>query len=182
MTMKLNLLTKSIVGLSVVISAIALFPESSHAKAIFACDTTNMSTTVETGKGVVPIIEWQNSSFTASVTPQQRCQSASEKLQQLYNDGEIKYIKTDMVNDSPVICGVSKVKDSCLPDGILASLKIDADINHDHMLPKILDYRIWGLDYERSYISSSLDRSQRVIFQANQEIHFDLKLFLEKTM
>ncbi|MGD1921265.1 MAG: COP23 domain-containing protein, partial [Pleurocapsa sp.] len=92
--MKLNLLTKSILGLSIATSTIAFLPKSSHAKAIFACDTTNMATTVETGKGVVPIIEWQDRSFIASVTPQQRCQDASEKLQQLYNDGEIKYIKT----------------------------------------------------------------------------------------
>lgn len=181
MTMKSNLLTKGILGLSIATSAIALSPQSSQAKAIFACDTTNIATTVETQRGAVPIIEWQDSSFAGSVTPQQRCQTASQKLQQLYNNGEIKYIRTDMVNNSPVVCGVSKIESSCLPNGILASLKAEPDMDREHMLPKILDHRIWGLDYEHSYISSSLDKPERIIFQTNKEIHFDLELFLKKT-
>ena len=180
--MKFNSL---IIGISIATSAISFsssthtssLAESSSAEDIFSCDTNRMSTMVKTKRGMVPLIHWKNRSFDPVITPKQRCQTASEKLQQLHNKGEIKYIRTDTVNNSPVICGVSKIGNYCLPDGILAMLQSEEE-NADNTLLQILDRRIWIIDpcWHLLYCS---DR-RKIVFQENEEIYFNLELFLKE--
>lgn len=137
-----NLLTKTILGLSLVTGAIALSVEPATAQDRFACDANQMSTTVQTERGSIPLIRWVDRSFPPPFTPEQRCQIVSDRFKKFDNNGTLKYIKADTINNLPALCVAAYKGGSCLPDGLLVTFKPGTDANQT--LLKILDRRVWA--------------------------------------
>ena len=188
--MKASILTKSIVGIGIVAGAIATTAKSTYAqqlnhtrsrKAIvsqtqdrFSCDSTLMSTIVQTERGTVPLIRWIDRSFPPPFTPEQRCQIVSERFRKFDNNGTLKYIKADEINNQPVLCVASYKGGSCLPDGLLVTFTPGTNAN-DTLL-QILDRRVWAAEDE-IYLNSD-DSDNKVISQENGETYVDIETFL----
>ena len=189
--MKLNLLTKSIVGLSIITSAIAIIAKPSYAQQLdstssgnpsisqsqdrFSCDSNMVSTIVQTERGTVPLIRWVDRSFPPPFTPEQRCQIVSERFKKFDNNGTLKYIKADKMNSQPVLCVAAYKGGSCLPDGLLVTFMPGTDANNT--LLQILDRRVWAAEDE-IYLDSSFDN--KVISQENGETYVDIETFLDR--
>ena len=172
MIMKLNLLVKIAVGLGISIGEIATFSQSAVAQDRFDCDVSQMSTTVQTERGAIPLIRWADNSFPPPFTPQQRCEIVSERFRKFDNNGTLKYIKADTINGSPALCVAAYQGGSCLPDGLLVTFKPGTDANQT--LLKILDRRVWaaGGPIELSSKCSS------PVCQIDGETYVDMEAFL----
>ena len=174
--MKQNPITKTILGLSIAASAIALGAESSYAQDRFACENTSVSTIVETERGAVPLIRWVDRSFPPPFTPEQRCQIVSERFRKFDNNGTLKYIKADEMNNQTVLCVASYKGGSCLPDGLLVTFTPGTDAN-DTLL-QILDRRVWAAEDEIYLNSSGTDN--QVISNLEGETYVDVELFIDR--
>lgn len=116
------------------VSAIALIgtltpPQSAIAKATnFVCGSWQgtPATLARTDKGDVPVILWTSDYFTGSgYDPQTRCQIISEKFQEYYSDGRLKYLTTGRENGMNVICAAKSNNGGC--NGTLFTLKPGSD-------------------------------------------------------
>lgn len=116
------------------ISAIALVGTlTPHQKAIakatnFVCGSWQgtPATLAQTANGNVPVILWKSDYFTGSgYDPQTRCQIISEKFQQYYSDGRLKYLTTGRENGMNVICAAKSNNGGC--NGTLFTLKPGSD-------------------------------------------------------
>lgn len=173
--MKGNLLTQTILGLSLVGGAIALETESAIAMDRFACDASIMSTTVQTERGSIPLIRWVDRSFPPPFTPEQRCQIVSERFKKFDNNGTLKYIKADTVNNLPALCVAAYKGGACLPNGLLVTFKPGTDANQ--ALIKILDRRVWASNGTLEL--SSQDQSETLISEVNGETYVNLEMLLD---
>ena len=172
--MKKNLLIQTMLGLSLVAGAIATSAESSAAQDRFACDTNQMATTVLTERGSTPLIRWTDRSFPPPFTPEQRCQIVSNRFKKFHNNGTLKYIKADTVNNQPALCVAAYAGGSCLPDGLLVTFKPGTDANQT--LLKILDRRVWAAN--GAVQLSSKKKPEALISQVNGETYVNMEKFL----
>jgi len=140
--MKPNLLAKIAIALTVACSAIAVNSKSSQAQSRFSCDISQMSTTVNTERGSIPLIRWADRSFPPPFTPEQRCQTVSDRFKRFDDNGTLKYIKADTINNLPALCVAAYKGGSCLPDGLLVTFKPGTDANQT--LVRLLDRRVWA--------------------------------------
>jgi len=172
--MKQNLLTKAILGSSLVAGAIALSVESAPAQLAdrFACDTNQMSTTVQTERGSIPLIRWTDRSFPPPFSPEQRCQIVSNRFKKFDNNGTLKYIKADTINNLPALCVAAYKGGSCLPDGLLVTFKPGTDANNT--LVRILDRRVWAASGPVELNGGD----SKLISKVNGETYVDMELFL----
>lgn len=89
-------------------------------------------------EGNIPIIRWTNTQNIGGITPLERCQTVSARLQQAYSNGTLRYIGTGVVNGQTVICATSyKGSSSCLASGILLTPTPGTDA--DLALANLLD-------------------------------------------
>ena len=172
--MKRNLLTKTLVGLSLIVGAIATGTKSTLAQERFACDTSQMTTTVQTERGAIPLIQWTNRSFPPPYTPEQRCQIVSNRFKTFHNNGTLKYIKAAEINNLPVLCVAAYAGGECLPDGLLVTFKPGTDANQT--LLRILDRRVWAASGPVQLSSNS--KSQSVISQVDGDTYVNMEQFL----
>ena len=170
--MKHNLLTNAILGLSVIASAIALSGESAVAQDRFACDPNQMSTTVQTERGSIPLIRWTDRSFPPPFSPEQRCQIVSNRFKKFDSNGTLKYIKADTINNLPALCVAAYKGGSCLPDGLLVTFKPGTDANNT--LVRILDRRVWAASGPVELSSGD----SKLISEVNGETYVNMELFL----
>ena len=173
--MKLNLLAKVVIGLGMVTGAIATYAESAHAQDRFSCDLNQMSTTVQTERGSIPLIRWTDRSFPPPFTPQQRCQIVSERFKKFDNNGTLKYIKADTINNLPALCVAAYKGGSCLPNGLLVTFKPGTDANQT--LLKILDRRVWASSGPIQLSSASDSKS--LVSQVDGETYIDMEAFFD---
>ena len=175
--MKRNILTQTILGLSLIAGAIAtgVKPVVSQAQDRFACDTNQMSTTVLTERGSIPLIRWTDRSFPPPFSPEQRCQIVSSRFKTFHNNGTLKYIKAETMNNLPVLCVAAYKGGSCLPNGLLVTFKPGTDANQT--LLKILDRRVWAASGPVKL--SSADKSDALISQVNGVTYFNMERFLD---
>ena len=145
----------------------------SQAQERFFCDENGMFTTVNTERGSLPLIRWTDRSFPPPFTPLQRCQIVSERFQKFDNNGTLKYIKADTVNDLPALCVAAYVGGECLPDGLLVTFKPGTDANQT--LVKLLDRRVWAAK-ETIELNSE---SGGVVSEVNGTTYFNMELFLD---
>ena len=174
--MKKNLVTKTLVGVSLMVGAIAASAESTVAQERFACDTNQMTTTVQTERGSIPLIQWTNRSFPPPYTPEQRCQIVSSRFKKFDNNGTLKYIKAAEVNSLPALCVAAYAGGECLPDGLLVTLKPGADANQT--LLKILDRRVWAANGAVRLQGSSDGKPQSIVSRVNGETYVNMEQFL----
>lgn len=177
--MKPNLYKQVLVALIVTVGAIAINAESSQAQDRFSCDTNQMSTTVATERGSIPLIRWVDRSFPPPFTPQQRCEIVSQRFRKFDNNGTLKYIKADIINNMPVLCVAAYKGGSCLPDGLLVTFK--SGTNANDILVKILDRRVWAAGNPLKFSSTGSSNTETVVSQVNGETYVDMELFLDWT-
>jgi hypothetical protein len=73
---KLNLFTKVLSIVALAWGAIAIKTEPGFAQSNFSCDLDQISTTVSTERGSIPLIQWTDRLFPPPFTPKERCQLA----------------------------------------------------------------------------------------------------------
>ena len=62
-------------------------------------------TIVTTPRGVIELIKWESTYFSASSwTPEKRCQAVTERFQAHSNSGKLRYVTYGEVNEQKVIC------------------------------------------------------------------------------
>lgn len=172
--LKLNLFTKVLSIIALAWGAIAIETEPSSAQSNFSCDLDQISTTVSTERGLVPLIQWTDRSFPPPFTPEERCQIVSARFKKFYDNGTLKYIKADTVNNLPALCVAAYKGGSCLPDGLLVTFKPGTDANQT--LLKILDRRVWAASGPIKL--SSAANSQSLVSQVNGTTYVDMEAFL----
>jgi len=160
-------------------SAIAISVEPSQAQERFSCNLDRVSTMVQTERGSIPLLRWTDRSFPPPYSPQQRCQIVSERFRRFDDNGTLKYIKADTINNLPVLCIAAYKGGSCLPDGLLVTFK--PGTNADAALIKILDRRVWATGEPYKLSSGSENKPERVISRFNGETYVDMELFLDLT-
>ena len=174
--MKTNLLTKAAITIGLALSAIAVSSESSQAQSRFTCDTDRMSTTVHTERGAIPLIRWTDGSFPPPYTPQQRCEIVSDRFQKFNEQGTLKYIKADTINNQPALCVAAYKGGSCLPDGLLITFKPGTDANQT--LLKILDRRVWAAS---GPIQLSSNSTESLVSKVDGTTYVNMEAFLNST-
>ena len=102
--MKLHLLTKILAGFGLIAGVLAATSQPSYAQDRFVCNEQQIATTVQTERGTIPLIQWTNTSFPPPYTPTQRCKIVSKRFQRFDNNGTLKYIKADRINNLPILC------------------------------------------------------------------------------
>ena len=177
--MKPNFLTQVLTALGITFTAIALGAESSLAQDRFSCDSSQVSTVVNTERGSVPLIRWTDRSFPPPFSPEQRCEIVSQRFKKFDNNGTLKYIKADEIDNMPVLCIAAYKGGSCLPDGLLVTFKPGTNANE--ALVKILDRRVWAAGNPLKFNSEGGNNSETVVSQVNGETYVDLELFLDWT-
>ncbi|MBN3897197.1 MAG: hypothetical protein HWQ41_18545 [Nostoc sp. NOS(2021)] len=85
------------------------------------------ATLVRTSRGNIPVIRWVDNTFPPPWTPQQRCEEISARFQDFYDHEKLNFLRAGKFNKQPVLCVASYKGGSCLPDGVLVTLKGDAD-------------------------------------------------------
>ena len=108
----------------------------------FSCDEQQLSTLVQSHWGKLPLIRWTDRSFPPPYTPVKRCQEITARFNKFENNGTLKYMTTGKINNYPVICVAAYKGGSCLPNGLLITLKQGRDPNI--ALTKIIDRRVWA--------------------------------------
>ncbi|MEL6929817.1 MAG: COP23 domain-containing protein [Cyanobacteria bacterium J06600_6] len=176
--MKSNIFT-SVLTIFGIASAIAISPKPSQAQDRFSCNLEQVSTMVQTERGAIPLLRWTDRSFPPPYTPQQRCQIVSERFRKFNNNGTLKYIKADRINNLPVLCVAAYKGGSCLPNGLLVTFK--PGTNADTALVKILDRRVWAAGEPYQLCSDCANKSERVISRFNGETYVNMELFLNLT-
>lgn len=172
--MKANLSTKALISISMALGAIAINSELSYAQSRFACDTNQMSTTVTTERGPIPLIRWTDRSFPPPFTPEERCQIVSDRFKKFDDNGTLKYIKADTINNLPALCVAAYKGGSCLPDGLLVTFKPGTDANQT--LLKLLDRRVWAASGPIQL--SSATGSESLVSQVDGTTYVDMEAFL----
>ncbi len=140
--MKLGLFSQIVSVIALTLSYGATSTQISYAQSTkFFCGTSDgvPATLVHTSRGDIPMIHWVDTYFQAHWTPRQRCEEISERFQQFYNKGTLNFLKTGIYNRQNVLCVASYQDGPCLPQGILVTLKPDA--NPQDTLQRLLDYR-----------------------------------------
>ena len=95
----------------------------------FFCDTnSDVPTTIyRNAEGFSePWIKWVSEHFSeAQWTPQARCETVSERLEQYRQEGKLRYVTLGMENDQPIICVATRDNGPC--EGIVYTLKPGQD-------------------------------------------------------
>ncbi|MEL6929815.1 MAG: COP23 domain-containing protein [Cyanobacteria bacterium J06600_6] len=171
--MKPNLFAQTLTGLAIAFGAIAVSAQSSQAQSRFSCDVSQMSTTVNTERGSIPLIRWADRSFPPPFTPEQRCQIVSNRFKKFDENGTLKYIKADIINNLPALCVAAYKGGSCLPDGLLVTFKPGTDANQT--LLKILDRRVWAASGPIQLSSGGND----LVSQADGNTYINMEAFFD---
>lgn len=134
-------LPKSLSTVSVLLGAFSLMlPVQANNKMQFKCSSSydyvssrNVPTTlVVSAQQERPIIRWVKA--MGHITPQQRCNEVTPRLQTAYNNGSLNLITLGRVNEQPVICSAHQTNNSIQCDTVLMTLRHQDDaeqILHD---------------------------------------------------
>ncbi|MFM7407173.1 MAG: COP23 domain-containing protein [Cuspidothrix sp.] len=126
--MKLKPLSQILLGLSIApIMALSLH-QPSYAGQKYRCDTSGKHpiTRVRTGRGEEPMLLWISNSFILS--PEERCQIVSNRLQRYYDNQMMPYLTSRKnINGYPVLCIVDRVRGNCLKEDVVVTLKPGTD-------------------------------------------------------
>ena len=173
--MKIKTLASVLAGLGVAIgSAIALpaTAETKNANTYYCAQLNqNWSTFVNTPRGRVKLINWENQ-FSPDWTPQKRCSTVSGRFQNFLDQGNLKFIRTGNVNSLPVLCVANTRGGDCPDENVLITLKPGTD--PEGVLIKLVDFR-------RSVSGQTLTLSaDDAGFYSDGEFYVDMDKFLEK--
>ena len=140
--MKLGLFSQILGVIALTLSYGATNTQISYAQSTkFFCGTSDgvPATFVHTSRGDIPMIHWVDTYFQAHLTPRDRCEQISDRFQQFYNKNTLNFLRTGIYNRQNVLCVASYQDGNCLSNGILVTLKPDA--NPQDTLQRLLDLR-----------------------------------------
>lgn len=124
-----------------IITAAFIFPKSADAqKTTFFCDLSNSvpTTMARNDRRQAPLIRWvSNFGSQAGYTAQQRCLEVSNRFQEYYDMGKLKFLTTGRINGQNVVCVAERVGGACA--GLLFTLKPTS--NPSKTLENLLDIR-----------------------------------------
>ena len=173
--MKLKLLAGILTSVGIVLSnAIAIAPPSkASTENTYYCAQLQgeWNTFVNTPRGRVKLVAWQNK-FSEQWTPKKRCVAVSKRFQGFLSSGTLKYIRTGIVNNLPVIC-VAQIRGGDCPDqNVLITFNPETD--PEKVLVQLMDFR-------RSVSGQTIVLNQNdTAFYSQGEFYVDLNKFLEK--
>lgn len=132
----------SVLSASVLIMSVAfILPKSADAqKTTFFCDLSNgvPRTMARNDRRQAPVILWvSNFGSQAGYTAQQRCVEVSNRFQEYYDMGKLKFLTTGRINGQNVVCVADRVGGAC--GGLLFTLKPTS--NPGKTLQNLLDIR-----------------------------------------
>ena len=131
----------------------------------------NWNTFVNTPRGRVDLINWVRT-YSDEWTPQARCEAVSKRFQRFLDNGTLKYIRTGVINNQPVLCVANTRGGNCPDKNLLITLK--PGTNPETVLIKLIDFRrtVSG----QTLVLSDNDSG----FYTDGEFYVDLEKFLEK--
>lgn len=116
-------------------------PQPTRVSHRFYCESgeNDVPTTfVETRLGTYPVIRWVSNYFTPHGYDQMtRCRQVSDKFQTYFNDGNLNYVTTGVVNHQPVVCVSDTNGGTC--QGVLFTLKPQQ--NASRVIQQLFDLR-----------------------------------------
>ena len=143
--MKINLFAKMLTGLAIAVTLSNSVSQPTAAQNNrFFCDTYEgkPATFVRTTKGNKPLILWVSGDFEPNWGNQRRCGEVSHRFQAHFDNGTLKYIKADRVNNHPVLCIARGKEGTCPETEVLVTLKPGSD--PDLVLKNLLELRTRG--------------------------------------
>lgn len=156
------------------ITVIAIVPDTSLSQTQkYYCAQLNgiYRTFVRTQRGNIPIIKWVSNEFDKS--PRERCLEVSRRFVAFSDNGLLQklYLRTDKVNNLPVICVTHSIKQTCPNGNILVTLGPNADAGAT--LYQLLDLR-------RRAADGGIPLSDDLVFYDQGEAYVDIDLWTEK--
>ena len=88
-------------------------------------------TFVNTTRGRIALINWVNS-YSERWTARNRCIEVSQRFQRFLENGTLKYIRTGIINNQPVICVANQRGGDCPSNQVLITLT--PDVNPEEFL------------------------------------------------
>jgi Circadian oscillating protein COP23 len=140
MIMKFGLFIPTLGTIALALSSTAITVQPSYAQSSkFSCGMSGgvPATLVRTSRGKIPIIRWVDNAFPPPWTPQQRCEEISARFERFYDNGTLNFLRAGKLSNQPVLCVASYKGGSCLPNGVLVTLK--AGTNAPLTLQRLLD-------------------------------------------
>ena len=143
--MKLGLSARILSVIALAVASNATFTQLSNAQSNqnskFVCGMSRgvPATLVRTSRGNIPIIRWVDTAFPQPWTPERRCEEISSRFQRFYDNGTLDYLRAGKVSNQSVLCVAGERGGSCLPGGILVTLK--PGTSPQETLDRIMDYR-----------------------------------------
>lgn len=98
----------------------------------------NWNTFVTTPRGRVNLITWIRS-YSKEWDQKARCLAVSKRFQRFLDNGTLKYIRTGIVNEQPVICVANTRGGTCPNNNVLITFKLGT--NPETVLVKLIDFR-----------------------------------------
>lgn len=140
--MKLQLFAQALAGTALALGATATITQPSYAESKFYCDTSNdvPVTMVSTSRGNEPMIRWVSQDFVSSgYSPEQRCQEVSNRFQRAYENQTLRYIRTGMINNYPVLCIARREGEDCSKSRLIVTFKHNT--NPEVILQQLRNFR-----------------------------------------
>ena len=169
---------KTILGVGIIVNAITTSIQSSHAEQKFSCDESQLSTSVQSHWGELPMIRWSSDSFPPPYTPLERCREVTARFNRFHNNGVLKYMSTGTIDNYPVICVAEYKGGDCLPEGLLITLKEGSDPNI--ALNRILDRRIPLIPPIQLSSDKNVDNEDEVVSEIDGKIYVDVEKWLNE--
>ncbi len=172
--MKFKLLAGILTSLGLVFgNVIAFAPESkASTENTYYCAQLQgtWNTFVNTPRGRVKLVDWETK-FSEEWTPEKRCVEVSGRFQNFLASGTLKYIRTGVVNNLPVIC-VAQIRGGACPDqNVLITFKPETD--PEKVLIQLMDFR-------RSVSGQTIVLNENdLAFYSQGEFYVNMEEFLE---
>ena len=172
--MKLKLLAGILTSLGLVFgNAIAFTSESKAAtENTYYCAQLQgaWNTFVHTPRGRVRLVGWETE-FSDEWTPKKRCIEVSRRFQNFLASGTLKYIRTGVVNNLPVICVAQIRGGDCPNQNVLITFSPETD--PEKVLIQLVDFR-------RSVSGQTIVLNENdAAFYSQGEFYVDLEAFLQ---
>jgi len=166
-----HLLLQVLAGCGLSATIFANYNSPAYAQERFFCDEQYLSTTVYTERGAIPLIRWTNATFPPPYTPNERCKIVSHRFETFEQNGTLKYIKPDRINNLPVLCVAAYRGGSCLPNGLLVTFPPGTDANQAML--RLLDRRVWAAEGTVDFCHGCSD--ERIISEVDGETYLNME-------
>ena len=174
--MKINIVTKTLLGLGIALILNTFLGESSYGEQRFFCDEEQRATIVRSHWGELPMIRWVDQSFPPPYTAVERCRQVTARFNKFQSNGTLKFMRAAMIGNNPVICVAGYEGGSCLTDGLLITLKYGSDPNI--AFKRIIDRRIWATS--GSIVLSDEEKGDELISEVDGTVYFNIEELLRE--